>query len=89
MRLDGVDLSPGMLKRAEAAGTYDQLNESDLTEYIRGKKGAYDLIVAADVLCYIGDLQDVAGRIAEFVECVRDRLRQTCHTGRDGAAAGR
>ena len=68
MRLDGVDLSAGMLKKAGATGMYDQLSESDLTAYIRGHKGVYDVIVAADVLCYFGDLQDLFAAVADTLK---------------------
>lgn len=68
LRLDGVDLSSGMLKKAAAAEIYDQLTEADLTEYIRSQHGAYDAIVAADVLCYFGDLQDVFDAAANAIK---------------------
>jgi predicted TPR repeat methyltransferase len=68
LRLDGVDLSSGMLKKASAAGIYDQLTEADLTAYIRGQDSVYDAIVAADVLCYFGDLQDVFAAAANAIK---------------------
>ncbi|BBO88768.1 tetratricopeptide repeat protein [Desulfosarcina ovata] len=67
-RLDGVDLSPGMLKKADASGIYDRLTESDLTGYIQGHSGVYDVIVAADVLCYFGDLEDVFAAVADALK---------------------
>jgi len=67
-RLDGVDLSAGMLKKAAAAGHYDRLTESDLMEYIRGQSGVYDAIVAADVLCYFGDLQEVFAAATDAIK---------------------
>ena len=66
-RLDGVDLSPGMLKKAGVSGLYDHLAESDLTEYIHRHHGVYDVIVAADVFCYFGDLEDVFAAAADAV----------------------
>ena len=47
---------------------YDHLTESDLTDYIRGNSGVYDVIAAADVLCYFGDLEDVFAATAEAVK---------------------
>ncbi|BBO81509.1 hypothetical protein DSCO28_20750 [Desulfosarcina ovata subsp. sediminis] len=67
-RLDGVDLSPGMLKKAAASKIYDCLTESDLTGYIHGHSGVYDVIVAADVLCYFGDLESVFAAVAEAIK---------------------
>lgn len=55
-RLDGVDLSAGMLERARARGGYDELVEAELTEFLTGRPDRYDLIVAADVFCYFGDM---------------------------------
>jgi predicted TPR repeat methyltransferase len=57
--LDGVDLSGGMLRRAEATACYDSLEQRELTAYLQSKKDAYDLIVSADTLCYFGDLSGV------------------------------
>lgn len=58
-RLEGVDLSKGMLARAAERGLYDALHADELTAFLRRRPGAYDLIVAADVLCYFGDLSAV------------------------------
>jgi predicted TPR repeat methyltransferase len=55
-RLVGVDLSPKMLSRAAARGVYDQLNCAELTEWLATCAATFDLVVAADVLCYFGDL---------------------------------
>ena len=55
-RLDGVDLSPGMIGRARVRGIYDEFVIADV-ETVLGQQGRfYDLIVAADMLVYIGDL---------------------------------
>jgi predicted TPR repeat methyltransferase len=55
-RLVGVDLSPNMLSKAAARGVYDQLNCSELTQWLAECGQHFDLAVAADVLCYFGDL---------------------------------
>jgi len=54
--LTGVDLSPKMLDRARERGLYDALACEELTAFLRRSPGAFDLIVAADVLIYFGDL---------------------------------
>lgn len=57
-QLIGVDLSPGMLKRAKYRDQYDKLIEQDLNEYFRQVSNTCDLIVSADTLCYFGNLVD-------------------------------
>lgn len=76
--LVGVDLSAGMLDRARARGLYDRLEEAELGAFLAAHPDAFDLIVAADVLCYFGDLAPVlagaaaalrpGGRLAFTVE---------------------
>lgn len=63
-RLEGVDLSPGMLVRAKATGCYDALEEAELTGFIGLRHDSYDVIVSADTLCYFGDLQEVMTAVA-------------------------
>jgi len=59
--LRGVDLSAGMLARAQPRGVYDELAKAELTADIAAADAArYDLIVSADTLCYFGDLAAVA-----------------------------
>ena len=55
--LAGVDLSPAMIEKARARGVYDRLEVADLVEaLVAAPRGSFDLLVAADVLNYIGDL---------------------------------
>lgn len=61
-RLVGVDLSPGMLALAGARGLYDWLREEELGSFLAGHPASFDLIVAADVLCYFGVLDEVLSR---------------------------
>lgn len=58
-RLVGVDLSAGMLVRAKGGGVYDELIQTELTEFLQSRTGAYDIIFSADTLCYFGDLKSV------------------------------
>jgi predicted TPR repeat methyltransferase len=55
-RLEGLDLSPRMLAAARARGVYDALHEADLLDFLPKRAAAWDLIAAADVLNYLGDL---------------------------------
>ena len=59
-RLVGVDLSPGMIAKAEAAGVYDELAVADLLAFLAARPaGAADLAFAADAFCYCGDLTPI------------------------------
>jgi predicted TPR repeat methyltransferase len=55
-RLTGVDLSPAMLRQARRCETYDQLVEEDVVGFLARHHRAFDLLIAADVMVYIGDL---------------------------------
>lgn len=59
-RLEGVDLSPGMLERARQRGVYDALRVAELTADLEAHAGRYDLVASADTLCYFGGLEPVA-----------------------------
>lgn len=58
-RLVGADLSSGMLQQARRRGIYDELAHIDLVSFLRTSEGAFDVVVAADVLCYFGALDGV------------------------------
>lgn len=66
--LIGLDLSHGMLEKARARGIYADLIEGDLLETDWGAAGRIDLIVAADVLVYLGDLAEVFRRAAKLLK---------------------
>lgn len=57
--LDGVDLSPRMLEKARARQIYDNLHEADAVAFLARHPAAYDVALAADVLNYIGALDDL------------------------------
>ncbi|MEZ5892073.1 MAG: methyltransferase domain-containing protein [Parvularculaceae bacterium] len=54
--LEGVDLADAMLTEARNKGVYDALTYSDILSFLGGEGPQYDLMVAADVLIYFGDL---------------------------------
>lgn len=58
-KLEGVDLSAGMLAKAAKRGGYDKLHEAELTAWLSSHPAAYDLVVSADTLCYFGALDTV------------------------------
>ena len=56
----GVDIAEQMLNIARAKGVYDALENADITDYLQTHQT--DLpptIIAADVLCYLGDLAPI------------------------------
>ncbi|MBI2769659.1 MAG: tetratricopeptide repeat protein [Burkholderiales bacterium] len=62
--LAGVDLSARMLAKAAERGIYDQLHRGELTAFLASRPAAFDLVVAADVLDYFGDLSSVMAAAA-------------------------
>ena len=67
-RLDGYDLSEGMLREARAKNIYDLLERADIA-HLRPKGEPADLVVAADVYMYLGALEaafaSAAGLLAD------------------------
>ncbi|PRC93053.1 tetratricopeptide repeat protein [Solimicrobium silvestre] len=61
--LTGVDLSQKMLDKASQLKHYDQLICTEITEFLSEKIDNFDLVCAADVLVYIGDLSGVFSRV--------------------------
>jgi predicted TPR repeat methyltransferase len=55
--LEGVDLSEAMLEEARVKGVYNELTHNDIVSFLGNATNAYDLIVAADVFIYFGDLK--------------------------------
>jgi predicted TPR repeat methyltransferase len=91
-RLDGVDRSPRMLDEARALGLYDDLAEADLTAALASRPGAYDVVTAADVLVYIGDLAPALAAAASALRAGGLLAFTVEQTGEDGyhlTAAGR
>jgi predicted TPR repeat methyltransferase len=66
--LTGVDVSANMLARAAARGVYDRLVRADIRDVLRAEPAAsYDLVLAADVFIYVGDLSDVIPGVARVL----------------------
>src|SRR3954452_919470 len=66
-RLHGVDLSPLMLDKARALGVYEHLVQGDLMEHLRDTPQTYDLVLAADVFIYVGDLESVFAGVSRIM----------------------
>ncbi len=58
-RIVGVDLSAGMLQRAQTRGVYDELVKAELQAYLVDHVEEFDVIISADTLVYFGALDDV------------------------------
>ena len=57
--IDGVDVSSAMLGQARKLGVYRQLIHADLGAFLAATELRLDLMVAADVFIYVGDLAAV------------------------------
>ena len=58
-RLSGIDLSPRILDQARAKGVYDELHLGDILQHLAQTAEAHDLVLAADVFIYLGELEPV------------------------------
>jgi predicted TPR repeat methyltransferase len=54
--LTGIDLSPNMIAKAREKNYYDVLVDTSIEEYLATHKHHYDLLIAADVFVYTGNL---------------------------------
>ncbi len=55
-RLVGVDLSPRMLAKARERQAYDSFVEADMITFLEETTERFDLVFAADVVIYLGEL---------------------------------
>ena len=58
-RIDGVDLSGKMLKKAGDRSIYNTLSKSDIISHLGSTDKSYDLVLGADVFVYFGVLEDL------------------------------
>lgn len=75
--LDGIDISAGMLKKAQAKRIYDRLSRQDLQTFDPAAVGdagpndvaamPADLVVAADVFLYMGALERIVATVAAML----------------------
>ncbi|HEY3181022.1 MAG TPA: tetratricopeptide repeat protein [Casimicrobiaceae bacterium] len=66
--LVGVDLSEKMLVRARAHGVYDELHVGEVHAWLReAATGRFDAVTAADVLIYIGALEELFREVARVL----------------------
>ena len=55
----GVDISEEMLAVAKEKNLYNELKKDDIVHFLQNTPYSYDLILAADVFTYLGDLKDI------------------------------
>lgn len=78
--VDGVDVSDAMLGQARALGVYRELVHADLGEFLATTTSRYDLIVAADVFIYVGDIGGIlrsARRVLNLGGCLAFTVEHT------------
>jgi predicted TPR repeat methyltransferase len=64
----GVDLSPRMLDHARAKRLYTELREADIVTELAAQTERWPLIIAADVLCYFGALEELLALVHQRLE---------------------
>lgn len=67
-RLVGVDLSAGMLAKAQTRALYDELAVGELCAFMRARPQQFDVVFSADTLCYFGKLEEPLAAVAD---CLR------------------
>ncbi|MCX5864699.1 MAG: tetratricopeptide repeat protein [Deltaproteobacteria bacterium] len=60
----GVDLSPKMVEAAAAKKVYDELTIAEIVAFLAQNQEPFDLIVAADVFIYVGELDRIFATLA-------------------------
>ncbi|CAK0752189.1 Methyltransferase domain-containing protein [uncultured Gammaproteobacteria bacterium] len=90
--LTGLDLAPRMIEKAAARGVYDHLVETEVTTWLARHPASTDLILAADLLVYIGDVRGLFaaaaialkpdGLLALSIETITGRDYQLLSCGR-------
>lgn len=64
-RLTGVDVADGMLAEAAKRGLYADLVKAEAVGYLAAAPARFDLVFAADLLIYIGDLAPLFAAAAQ------------------------
>jgi predicted TPR repeat methyltransferase len=67
-QLIGIDLSSGMIERAQATGLYARLDVIDMLQGLRGEEAATaDLVMAADAFVYVPQLEPLLREAARVL----------------------
>lgn len=66
--LVGVDLSADMVALAHKKQIYSALHVAEMVDFMRGQPSAsFDMVIAADVFVYVGDLREVFQKAARLL----------------------
>jgi predicted TPR repeat methyltransferase len=68
----GVDISNKMIIAADKKSIYNQLHVSEINDFLHNCRENFDLVVAADVFVYFGDLEPL-------FSCLEQRLNQEAY----------
>lgn len=66
--LVGVDISEKMISEAHKKNIYDSLYTDELIEFLLQNTKKYDLVIAADVFVYLGDLSEIFSGVRNIIE---------------------
>jgi len=67
-KLTGIDLSEKMLDQARKTDLYDELYCADIIDWLQQQDQDFDLIMAADVFVYIGELDTVFATASRLMQ---------------------
>ncbi len=65
--VDGVDLSQAMLAQARLCGAYRELVHADIAAYLAHAQRSDDLVLAADVFIYVGEVEEVFAAVRRLL----------------------
>lgn len=88
----GLDISTKMLAEAKNKNIYDELIEKDIDDYLAKTPEKFDLIIAADVLVYYGDLEKLFSLIIQHLKnngIFAFSVEKTTHNNYELTASGR
>jgi predicted TPR repeat methyltransferase len=69
-RLTGVDLSPAMIAKAGQKAIYDRVQVAGIEDFLNAaaaERARYDLVLAADVFVYVGNLAPILAGVGEIL----------------------
>lgn len=66
--IDGVDISQSMLEQTRKLGVYRHLVHADLPSYLATANEKADLVVAADVFIYVGELAPIFQAVRRLLQ---------------------
>lgn len=66
--LTGIDIAPGMITQARQKKIYDALFTISLENFLKETSETFDLVFCADVLVYMGPLENVFALISQKME---------------------